>query len=286
VNPIPASYDLAGKAAVVTGGASGIGECCARLLAERGATVVVADIDLDRAQQVALSVDGHAVRIDIVDEEGVSTQIAAAEDVVGPFDIAVLSAGIAQFPSRTENYSMSDWDRIIDVDLRGAYVSATAVGNRMAGRGGGSIVLIGSIAGIRSVPLHAYGPAKAAVIAMTANLATEWGRSGVRVNCVSPGYTLTPLLQGMIDRGERDPGVMENDSALGRLVHGDDVARAVAFLSSSDAGAITGINLPVDAGWLTATSWHTYGGVPVARSSLRPDPEERRGLGDSGKDPR
>jgi NAD(P)-dependent dehydrogenase (short-subunit alcohol dehydrogenase family) len=270
VNRIPASYSLVGKAAVVTGGASGIGECCARLLADRGATVVVADIDVDRAEEVAQSIGGHAVRLDIVDDQSVSTQISAVEDAVGPLEIAVLSAGIAQFPSRTETFPMADWDRIVDVDLRGAYVSTAAVGSRMAGRGGGSIVLIGSIAGIRSVPLHAYGPAKAAVIAMTANLAAEWGRSGVRVNCVSPGYTLTPLLQGMIDRGERDPSVMEGDSALGRLVHGEDVARAVAFLSSSEAGAITGVNLPVDAGWLTATSWHTYGGVPAARQPHRP----------------
>ncbi|MTD52538.1 SDR family NAD(P)-dependent oxidoreductase [Amycolatopsis pithecellobii] len=265
MNRTPAWYGLEGKVAFVTGGASGIGECCARLLAERGAKVVIADINLDRAKEVAHSVGGHAVQLDIVDEENVSAQIAAVEDSVGLLEIAVLSAGIAQFPSRTEDYSLSDWDRIVDVDLRGSYVSAVAVGNRMADRGSGSIVLIGSIAGMRSVPLHAYGPAKAAVIAMAANLAAEWGRSGVRVNCVSPGYTLTPLLQGMIDRGERDPSVMEDSSALGRLVHGEEVARAVAFLSSSEAGAITGINLPVDAGWLTATSWHTYGGLPVAR---------------------
>jgi len=262
---IPASNGLEGKAAIVTGGASGIGECCSRLLAERGATVVVADIDLPRAEAVAKSIGGHAVRLDIVDDQHIGAEIADVEDSIGPLEIAVLSAGVAQTPSRTEEYLMSDWDRIVNIDFRGAYVSAVAVGNRMVGRGRGSLVLIGSISGIRPVPLHAYGPAKAAVIAMTSNLAAEWGRSGVRVNCVSPGYTLTPMLQGMIDRGERDSRVLENDSALGRLVLGEEIARAVAFLSSSEADAITGINLPVDAGWLAATSWHTYGGLPAAR---------------------
>ncbi|AGB22178.1 dehydrogenase of unknown specificity, short-chain alcohol dehydrogenase like protein [Mycobacterium sp. JS623] len=258
-------YSVEAKVAIVTGGASGIGECCARLLAERGAIVVVADVNLSRAEEVAKSIAGHAIQLDITDDEQIGEDIAALEERVGPLEIAVLSAGVAQMPTRTEHYLMSDWDRIVDIDFRGAYVSAVAVGNAMCRRGRGSIVLIGSTSGIRSVPLHAYSPAKAAVIAMTSNLAAEWGRSGVRVNCVSPGYTLTPMLQGMIDRGERDPSVMEGDSALGRLVAADDIARAVAFLSSSEASAITGINLPVEAGWLSATSWHTYGGVPAAR---------------------
>ncbi|AQT83194.1 short-chain dehydrogenase [Mycolicibacterium litorale] len=256
---------VAGQVALVTGGASGIGECCARLLAGRGATVVVADVNFARAEQVAQSIGGHATRLDITDDRRIAHEIANVEKQIGPLEIGVLSAGVAQVPTRTEDYQMSDWDRIIDIDLRGAYLSAAAIGNSMCRRGRGSIVMIGSTAGLRSVPLHAYGPAKAAVIAMTANLAAEWGRSGVRVNCVSPGYTLTPMLQGMIERGERDPSIMEGDSALGRLVEADDVARAVGFLISDEASAITGVNIPVEAGWLSATSWHTYGGLPPAR---------------------
>jgi len=108
------------------------------------------------------------------------------------------------------------------------------------------------------MPMHAYAPAKAAVIAITECLAAEWGRSGVRVNAVSPGYTLTPALQAAIDKGQRDVSMLNENSALGRMVSPEEVARAVCFLASEDASAITGANLPVDCGWLVTPSWHTY----------------------------
>jgi len=111
------------------------------------------------------------------------------------------------------------------------------------------------------MPLHAYAPAKAAVIAMTECLAAEWGPAQVRVNAVSPGYTRTPALQNAIDKGERDVSALAGNSALGRLVEPTEIARAVTFLASPDAAAITGVNLPVDCGWLVAGSWHTYGGL-------------------------
>ncbi len=118
---------------------------------------------------------------------------------------------------------------------------------------------------MRSVPLHSYGPAKAAVIAMTECLAAEWGRSQVRVNAVAPGYTRTPALQAAIESGRRDPTALERNSALGRMVEPSEIADAVAFLASDEAKAITGVTLPVDAGWLVATPWHTYGGLRPAR---------------------
>ena len=106
-----------------------------------------------------------------------------------------------------------------------------------------------------------YAPAKAAVVAITECLAAEWGPAGIRVNAVSPGHTLTPALQDAIDKGERDVATLERNNALGRMVQPVEVARAVAFLASTDAGAITGINLPVDCGWLVTGSWHSYGGL-------------------------
>jgi NAD(P)-dependent dehydrogenase (short-subunit alcohol dehydrogenase family) len=144
-------------------------------------------------------------------------------------------------------------------------MSCLTFGRRMATAGRGAIVNIASVTSFRSVPLHAYAPAKAAVVSITECLAAEWGRSGVRVNAVAPGYTLTPALQAAIDAGERDVAVLAQNAALGRMVAPEEVAKACRFLVSDDAAAITGVTLPVDAGWLVATSWVSYGGLRGAR---------------------
>jgi len=247
--------------AVVTGGASGIGAACCRELAARGATVVVLDRDKARAEAIAAEFSGRAWSADVADEHAMDAAAEAIETEVGPVDAVVNSAGVIQRPVRPTEMTMAVYDDITRVDQRGTYVASLAFARRMLIRRRGVIVNIASVAGMRSMPLHAYGPAKAAVIAMTECLAAEWGPAQVRVNCVSPGYTRTPALQGAIDRGERDPSSLAGNSALGRLVEPDEIARAVAFLCSSLASAITGINLPVDCGWLVAPSWHTYGGL-------------------------
>jgi NAD(P)-dependent dehydrogenase (short-subunit alcohol dehydrogenase family) len=136
----------------------------------------------------------------------------------------------------------------------------------MARQGSGSIVTIASVCAWRSVPLHAYGPAKAAVVNLSQSLSAEWGRSGVRVNSISPGYTVTPALENAIRNG-RDVTVLKDNAALGRLVEADEVGKAAAFLLSDDASAITGIDLPVDAGWLAGSSWLPYGGVRPSTAS-------------------
>ncbi len=251
--------------AVVTGGASGIGAACCRVLAAAGAIVAVLDRDETRANALAAEIHGKAWAVDVGDEAAIEACAGAIEAAVGPVNILVNSAGVIQVPATPEQLAMSAWDDVVRIDQRGTYVASVAFGRRMATRGRGSIVNIASVAGMRSMPLHAYAPAKAAVIAMTECLAAEWGRSGVRVNAVSPGYTLTPALQAAIDKGERDVSALTDNSALGRMVTPEDVARAVAFLTSEDASAITGINLPVDCGWLVAPSWHTYGGIRPAR---------------------
>ncbi len=251
--------------AVVTGGASGIGAACCRELAARGATVIVLDRDETRAKAVAAEVSGHGWTVDVGDEVGVEACAGAIEQAHGAVGVLVNSAGVLQVPLPPEQLSMASWDDVVRIDQRGTYVASVAFGRRMAQRGRGSIINIASVAGMRSMPLHAYAPAKAAVIAMTECLAAEWGRSGVRVNAVSPGYTRTPALQDAIDKGERDVSTLTGNSALGRMVEPEDIARAVAFLASADASAITGANLPVDCGWLVAPPWHTYGGLRPAR---------------------
>lgn len=256
-----------GRVAVVTGGASGIGAACCRMLAARGARVAVADRDLARAEVVAREVGGTAFALDVATLAANEMAAAAIEAQLGLVDILVTSAGVIQRPLRAEELPERDVEDVVRIDQIGTWNSAVAFGRRMAVRGRGAIVTIASIAGIRSMPLHAYSPAKAAVIEMTRCLAAEWGRSGVRVNAVSPGYTRTPALQAAIDKGERDVTLLEATSALGRMVTPEDIAEAVCFLCSDAARAITGINLPVDAGWLVAGSWASYGGLPGPRGN-------------------
>lgn len=247
--------------AVVTGGASGIGAACVQVLAARGARVAVLDVNMGMAEALARETGGLAVRADVGDETSLRDAAARIAAELGEPSILVNSAGVLQVPLRPSELSMDTYDRVVHIDQRGTYLACAVFGQPMVARRRGAIVNIASVAGMRSMPLHAYAPAKAAVISITQCLAAEWGPAGVRVNAVSPGFTRTPALQAAIDRGERDPANLIATAAMGRLVATDEVARAVAFLCSDDASAITGVTLPVDCGWLVAPSWATYGGL-------------------------
>jgi NAD(P)-dependent dehydrogenase (short-subunit alcohol dehydrogenase family) len=253
---------------VVTGGASGIGAACVKHLVKRGDKVVVVDLPgawhpAKMGVEVAAVYDG-----DVTQDDQLRALARTIEQTHGPVTGLVNSAGILQQRLSPDALPMEAWDRVIAVDQRGTYLASVVFGQAMVERGHGAIVNIASITSTRSVPLHAYAPAKAAVLSITQCLAGEWGRSGVRVNAVSPGYVLTEALQAAIARGDRNPADMSSQAAMGRLVDVSEVADAVGFLLSDAARAITGINLPVDAGWLAGSSWMTYGGVPPARPTI------------------
>jgi NAD(P)-dependent dehydrogenase (short-subunit alcohol dehydrogenase family) len=254
---------LNGKVAVVTGGASGIGAACCRELAKQGATVVVLDLAEGNAAAVAAEFRGTAKKIDVGDAEQISSVALEIEHEFGAVDILVNSAGIIQLPLPPDQLPLQLWDDVVRINQRGTYLSCVAFGTGMAARRSGSIVNIASIAGMRSMPLHAYSPAKAAVIALTENLAAEWGPAQVRVNAVSPGYTLTPVIRDAIYRGERYPSRLASNAALGRMVEPEEIAAVVAFLCHPSASAITGANIPVDCGATVAMSWNPYGGLRV-----------------------
>lgn len=254
---------MSARLSVVTGGASGIGAACVEHLLARGDRVVV--IDLPGARISDKSVPTAFYACDVADEIRLQEVVQQIEKEHGPVEALVNSAGILQRRLPPDQLSMQEWDRVVRVDQRGTYVACALFGQAMVQRGRGAIVNIASITASRSVPLHAYAPAKAAVVSITECLAAEWGRSGVRVNAISPGYVLTEALQAAVARGDRNPQDMTSQAAMGRLVGVHEVANAVGFLLSEAASAITGINLPVDAGWLAGSTWMTYGGVPPAR---------------------
>ncbi len=252
----------AAQVAVITGGGGGIGAACAHRLAASGWQVVVCDIDGERARQVAREVGGTGLALDIADAAAVEAAAARIESEVGACGALVACAAHLENPHQPEQQDAAEWQRILDVNIGGSFHTCRAFGSRMAGRGGGAIVTIASITALGSSPLVAYGPSKAAVIAMTRNLAVAWGRKGVRVNCVAPGPTLTPAVLASHARGERNPKTMIQATALGRLVQPEEIAAPVDFLLSPAAAAITGVILPVDAGVMVTGLWQMYGGAP------------------------
>lgn len=250
------------RVVVLTGGGGGIGAACASVLAAAGWKVVVCDIDANAAEAVARSVDGVARALDIADEAAVRATAAWVESEVGPCGGLVACAARLENPHRPEDQVMDEFRKVVDVNVSGTFNTCREFGAGMLGRGKGSIVTIASITALGSSPLVAYGPSKAAMIAMTRNLAVAWGRKGVRVNCVAPGPTLTPTVRASYARGERNQRVMTDCTALGHLVQPEDIAETVSFLLSDKARAITGVLLPVDAGVTMTGLWGMYGGVP------------------------
>lgn len=247
--------------AVVTGAASGIGAACARAFAAAGHRVVLADRRLEDAERLAAELGGCAIAVDVAEEASVTAAAQAVMDKLGRVDVLVNSAGVLQRTLPPGQLTMKEWDFVARVDLRGTYLCCAEFGQHMAAAGGGAIVNIASVAGMRSGPLHAYGPAKAGVISLSECLAAEWGPAGVRVNTVSPGFTATPALSKGLDTHTLEEAHLKAATVLNRLVKADEIAAAVLFLASPAASAITGVNLPVDCGYLVATPWASYGGL-------------------------
>ena len=158
---------------------------------------------------------------------------------------------------------MELWRNVMQVNVEGTFNANRVFGARMARRGRGSIVNTASVVGHASSPALAYGPSKAAVLNLTQSLASYWGHAGVRVNSVSPGSTMTARHMARDQR--RYATNVDSQMALGRRMQPNEVAEGIEFLASERASAITGADLVIDAGWLAASTWGFYGGVPGAK---------------------
>ena len=247
--------------ALVTGGASGIGAATATRLRREGRPVAIVDRHLSAAKDIAASIGATAYELDISAQCDVDRVIDEIEAELGPIGTLINCAGHLQATTPPQDLPLSTWESIIDVHLRGTYMVTTKTARGMIMRMNGVIVTVASVTGMCSAPLHAYGPAKAALINLTANLAAEWGRFGIRVNAVSPGFVETPAVSRGLRAGVLDEDRLKAHSAMGRLVTANEVAAAIYFLASDEASAITGCNLPVDAGFMAAMSWGAFGGV-------------------------
>jgi NAD(P)-dependent dehydrogenase (short-subunit alcohol dehydrogenase family) len=253
--------DSESRLSVVIGGGNGIGAACCHVMAQRGWRVAVADLDGAAAKAVAGEIGGSGYAIDIGNLEALEQLASDIERDQGPVHSLVVCAAAFQERFTPEEFPMDVYRRILRVNIEGTFNANRVFGGRMVKARRGSIVNIGSTVAHGSSPQFAYGPSKAATVNLTKCLASQWGSAGVRVNSVSPGATAVARV--LARRAGRYANDLESHMALGRRVEPSEVAESVEFLASDRASAITGVDLLVDAGWLAASTWELYGGVPV-----------------------
>ncbi|MBD5785203.1 glucose 1-dehydrogenase [Cellulosimicrobium terreum] len=235
---------LDGKVALVSGGARGLGAAYVRALHAEGARVVVADLLEAESAALAdeLGDDVVAVTLDVTDEQGWAAAVEATLAAFGALHVLVNNAGIAN-AGRIERYAREKWDAVIAVNLTGTFLGVQAVLPALRSAGGGSIINISSVEGMRGSPgLHGYVASKFGVRGLTKSLAVELGPDKIRVNSVHPGFVLTPMTERLDPDSPHIP--------LGRPALPADVAGAVVHLASDESAYTTGIELVVDGGMI------------------------------------
>ena len=244
---------LNGKAAFITGAASGIGRAIALMFAQQGARVAVADRDEAGGAETARLIEeaggcGIFVSTDVTNEESVQSAISAANGKLGGLDVLVNDAGIVHMAAAADT-SLEDWERVLAVNLRGVFLCSKHALPLMRGNGGGAVVNVASIGSLVGIQAHAaYNASKAGVVGLSRQMAVDYGPENIRVNCVCPTGTDTPMVRGA---GATDAALaaFARQHPLRRITEPEDIAHAVLFLASDEARCITGAVLPVDAGY-------------------------------------
>jgi NAD(P)-dependent dehydrogenase (short-subunit alcohol dehydrogenase family) len=258
---------LEDKVAVITGGASGIGEASVRLFVEEGAEVVVADVQDERGGRLASELGAEYVHADVTREEDVEAAVSHAVDVYGRLDCMFNNAGIAGAVGPIESVTVEAFDRTVAVLLRGVFLGVKHAAPVMRAQGGGSIINTASVAAVSTgYGNHVYSAAKAGVVQLTRSVAMELGEDNVRVNCVLPGFIPTPMIARArgVPLGEADGklGVIteafSEAQPIRRPGHPDDIAKAVLWLASDDSSFVNGHALVVDGGVSGGRTWSDY----------------------------
>ncbi len=245
-------FDLTGKAALVTGGGTGLGRAMALALAEAGADVVLAARRVDVLEEVSGQIRSSgrksaAILLDLTDPASIEEAASRAERDFAPIDILVNNSGISG-AGWASDLPLEEWDRVMATNLRGAFLMCRAVGRGMIERERGSIVNVASVAGMVGIKmLSAYSASKGGLIQLTRTLALEWARHRIRVNALAPGYFLTDISRDLFasEAGER---MVRDHIPLGRVGQPKELAGAVVFLASDASSFMTGSVLTLDGG--------------------------------------
>ena len=249
-----ASFDLTGRVAIVTGGNGGIGLGMARGLAKAGAAVVIAGRNLDKNAEAVSDIvksggKAIAVELDVVKENSCKAMVEVAREKLGGVDILINNAGINN-RKQPEEYSLAEWQQVLDINLTGAFLCCQAVYPSLVDRGGGKIINIGSMMSIFAASFTvAYAASKGGIVQMTKGLACAWAKDNIQVNAVLPGWIDTELTR----RGRREvDGLHEKVLArtpAARWGDPDDMAGIGVFLASTASDFVTGTAIPVDGGY-------------------------------------
>ena len=249
--------NLNNKVALITGARRGMGRAHALTLAKYGAKVIVTDIDLDECQKVVEEIkkqggDALALKLDVTKKDEVVQVFQAAVKTFGRIDVLVNNAGIAEFQSFLE-MTEEEWDKTLDINLKGQFLCAQAAAQEMKKQGSGVIVNIASVAmgqqGIGFPNIAHYCASKGGIVAMTEALAVELASLNIRVNCVAPGLIDTPMVDSIKSNPTSLNGIL-NRIPLKRAGQSEEVSELVAFLASDDSSYITGSVVVIDGGWL------------------------------------
>lgn len=239
---------LQDRVCVVTGAGGGIGRAIALSFAQAGARVALLDRDeAGSAETLRLTEGAVAIACDVSDQAAVQRAAETVQDRLGPCDVLVNNAGLLR-PGPLASLPLAEWNLLLSVNLTGYFLCSQAFGAQMRGRGG-ALVHVASISATQATgQAGAYSVAKAGIVMLSRQLATEWGADGIRSNVVSPGMVLTPMSQAFYD----DPDIVRRRSAVipaGRIGQPQDIAEAVLFLASPRAAYITGDEITVDGGF-------------------------------------
>lgn len=244
------TFSLAGKTALITGAGAGIGQAIAVMFGQKGATVILADLNPDACKGTAERMGGaktFCIQCDVSSKDSIDKAVAEARALTGVIDILVNSAGVGLIDA-AENLSLDYWNKTMDVNLRGSFLMAQAVGNIMIKQKRGKIINMASQGAVVALEKHiAYNASKAGIVAITKVMAMEWGKHNIQVNAISPTVILTEMGKRSW-AGEVGERFLQKVPA-GRFGYPEEVAGAAVYLASDAANLITGENLVMDGGY-------------------------------------